>query len=236
MIPVCRRIAEILIALVATPLCAQAAASLSAYRCAIVLEPRNRAHVITEIVIDGLGAGASLEFTRIAYPGQSVGGLQFRTDGSFLQWRSTLESVLERYRVAVPANANSAEIAFHQSLEYFVEPAGRDGIAKIPLVVPTVPAPPGRRVVELNIDVGRGMVPVGDTFPRFSWHEKNAGSIVISNVPTFVRVAARPAGGVSLISELWDVTFLNDAAIILFLIAGSVFWWARNRRQKTEAL
>lgn len=94
MIPACRRMAEMLIALVAAPLCTQAAASLSAYRCSIVLEPGNRAHVIAEIAIDGIGAGAAMEFTRIAYPGQNVGGLRFRTNGSDLQWRSTFENVL----------------------------------------------------------------------------------------------------------------------------------------------
>lgn len=84
--------------------------------------------------------------------------------------------------------------------------------------------------MELSMNVGRGMVSVGDTFPRFLWHEGNAGNIVLSNVPTFVRVAARTAGEASFLSELWDTTFLNDAAIILFLIAGSAFWWARYRR------
>lgn len=151
--------------------------------------------MVAEIVIDGIGAGASIEFTRIAYPGQTVGGLQFRINGSNLQRRSTFENVLERYRVAVPANAISADLKFRQSLEYFVEPAARDGVARIPLVVPTPPAPPGARIVELSMNVGRGMVPVGDTFPRFSWREGNAGNIVLSNVPTFVRVAALWVGG-----------------------------------------
>lgn len=78
--------------------------------------------------------------------------------------------------------------------------------------------------------IGRGMVPVGDSFPRFSWHEGNEGNVVLSNVPTFVTVVARPAGEASFIGRLWNTTFLNDAAIVLFLIAGSVFWWTRRRR------
>lgn len=129
MIPPRLRISQTLIALIATAHFAQAAASLSAYRCSIVLEPGNRAHVVAEIVIDGAGATDVVEFTRIAYQGQRVDGLQFRANASDLRWRSTIENVLERYRVAVPANAISADLKFHHSLEYFIEPAERDGIA-----------------------------------------------------------------------------------------------------------
>ncbi len=230
MIPAARHIAELLIALAVAPLCAQAAATLRAYRCSITLEPGNRARVAVDVVIDGVVGGSPLEFTRIAYSGQSVSGLQFETSGSNAQ--PVPQGALERYRFAPAGGTISADFAYRRGFEYIVEPAAPDGVVRIPLVVPNPPARPGARAVELEIHLGSGMVPVGDTFPRFSWSEGNIGKTLLSNVPTFVRVAARPAAEASLTGSLLrDTTFLNDAAIILFLVVGSAFWWSRNRRQ-----
>jgi hypothetical protein len=204
-----------------------AAPYLKSYRCSIVLTTAAKARLRVDFALSGIGDHHAIEFKRIIRGDVRIGNLAFFNRGGALGWQSLEEGAIERYRLVAPARDELTG-----TVEYEVQATGSDGMMNVPLLVPGPPCPPESRGVDIEANLGPGMVVVGDTFPRFSWPQPSIGRVTMGNVPSFVRVRIRKTEDASLIYRMLDTTFLNDVAIVLLLLGGSAGWWMINRKRQ----
>jgi hypothetical protein len=102
----------------------------------------------------------------------------------------------------------------------------------VPLPVPDVRTPSGKRVVEIRVKLPPGEVASRDTFPFFAWQTREQGVAHIANVPSFVSLAIHSAGIVSRWNQVATVSALSDAAIVAILVFASIMWrWQWGRRK-----
>jgi hypothetical protein len=96
---------------------------------------------------------------------------------------------------------------------------------RLPIPVPTTPAPAGTRSVEMSIQGLDPALELGDAFPRFSRGPAGA-TARLANVPSLVRLPER--GG-------WSVVRATDGAVLVLLAAAALAWVVRAVRSRRPA-
>jgi hypothetical protein len=125
-----------------------------------------------------------------------------------------------------PAVANSG-IAFR--VGYEVVDTSSD-ISRIPLPVPNARTAFGERLVQIAVVLPPGGISFGDTFPTLSWQNQSRGETALGNVPSLAMIHWKPVGSVRLADRIFASSVLTDAGMLAILLAGSLVWWLRSRR------
>ncbi len=173
--------------------------------------------------------GKLVEHSLVSYDGQRITGLHFSSERVELGFEAHPRGRLTRYTFTVPSERIAEAGGFRYQAEYAIAGASQEGVERVPLLVPAWRTPAGNRVVKIRVEIAENEVAL-DSFPHFRWEGAHSGSVVLANVPAFVRVKSKPAGAMSVTDRLADPTFLNDAFIIVIIVVGSIAWKVKYGR------
>lgn len=198
-------------------------------RCVIIaatVPQLSTAHVV--IVLDTASAvvEARYEFTQaddsVTFFAIKLGGQGFRflASGDSIA-RPTLAELPGLYSIRV--GRHTADL---HSIRLRYEITG--DISRIPLPVPDIPIERGAGGVRIALTgVGSG-VSLRDGFPRFTRESDGTAIAHLENLPGFVRLPPS--------QDKWSTNRLADAAVVLLVVAGTLYWlrWRRARSGTTS--
>lgn len=203
------------------------------FNCQIGLESDHRASVVIIVAIEGADhlPQKLIAHTLLAYEQQKITDFSFSSEAVNLPFNSERDHRLTRYTFTLPSPPLSEANRFRYTARYSVAAESKEDLQRIPLLVPVLRTPAGTRVVRIQARIANDEFPSGDSFPRFNWEGARLGSVVLGNVPAFVKVTTRPPAAVSVLDRLSNPDFLNDAFIIALIILASVIWKVRYRKE-----
>ena len=196
--------------------------TLADFRAEVQFRDRRQSKVAATVRLKGETGGAIVRHTFLIYDGRQIEAVRAEEpNGVLLSCESKRAGrVLELACPARPA----------YQIFYSLETA--EGQTRVPLPVPDVRTPSGKRVVEIRVKLPPGEVASRDTFPFFAWQTREQGVAHIANVPSFVSLAIHSAGIVSRWNQVATVSALSDAAIVAILVFASIMWrWQWGRRK-----
>ena len=86
----------------------------------------------------------------------------------------------------------------------------------------------------IEAELTDGMVAVGGSFPALTWRA-NHGEGRFAAAPSVLAMETRARGSISMFDRLTTPTAMSSWAMVVFLFAGSLVWFARTKSARAKA-
>lgn len=101
-------------------------------------------------------------------------------------------------------------------------------IPRIPLPVPNVPPQPGTASVRITLTGVAEEASLRDGFPRLTREPDGSAQAQLDNLPGFIRLPPN--------RNTWNTNRLADGAVMLLVLAGTLYWLYRRRSRAVVAV